>query len=224
MIDNNVYVNVYFRVESGYDCGNMNKEKKQAFFKECKNILAELGFTIKDEAHSGHCPEGIRGVENLYCHPQSLSGYIVKEQISIIEDTLKCAKTFKCYATDCYDEALNYTEDEFKQALNECRPKLEQNILEACVTKRKNLFKVFGFYSMGGLSSGLKYFRHSKLEGIETSYILDLFEKMVTQGKLARAKTKSGIGYQTINHSNSQSISKSQKAITNPLEGQFSLY
>lgn len=175
MIDNNIYVNVYFRIEAGYRGGTgMNKEQTLAFFEECKALLNKSGFIVTNATLSGDCPEAFRGSEYLYCHPQSLSGYIIKGNIPEIEKAIGNANTFKHYKTDMYDEALNYTEDEFRDALKLCRPKLEHDILCACITKRKNLFRVFDCFSMNGLSSELKVFRHSRLKGIEINYIFTL--------------------------------------------------
>lgn len=199
MLDNNLYVNTHFRVEAGYHGGDgMTKEQTTAFFAECKDILSRLGFSVKDENGSGACPEGFRGAENLYCHPQDLSGYIIKEKIPEIEAELASAKTFKHCHTDTYEEVLNYTEDEFRAALEDCRPKLEQNILTACVTKRKNLFKVFSFYSLHSLSSDLSVFKGSRLENIERNYIMSLLNQLADERQLQKCKTKSGIGYRTM--------------------------
>lgn len=199
MLDDHVYVLVYFRIEAGYHGGEgMSREQTEAFFIECEKILESLGFSVEPPKFSGDCPTGTRGAESLYCHPQELSGYIIREKVAEIESVLSSAKTFRHYHTDLYGEALNYTENEFRAALAECRPKLERDILAACVTKRKNLFKVFGFFSMGGLSSGLKFFCHSGLEGIEQTYILHMLDRLTGEGKLEKGTTKSGVGYRTI--------------------------
>ena len=199
MLDDYVYVLVYFRIEAGYHGGDgMSRKQREAFFAKCEKIMKSLGFSVEPPKFSGECPTGTRGAESLYCHPQELSGYISREKVAEIETTLSSAKTFRHYHTDLYGEALNYTENEFRAALAECRPKLERDILAACVTKRKNLFKVFGFFSMGGLSSGLKYFRHSGLEGIEQTYILHMLNRLAGEGRLEKSMTKSGFGYRTV--------------------------
>ena len=46
-MDTPIYIDTYFRVESGYDGGRMPEEKAGRFFDEVKRLFTETGFSIK---------------------------------------------------------------------------------------------------------------------------------------------------------------------------------
>jgi hypothetical protein len=94
-----------------------------------------------------------------------------------------------------YEEALNYTPEEFQVELKNRKPQIIEDILKLCTTKRENLFITGSL--CGSIHTGIKIFRHSKLEGIQMGYVADLFEELVTEGKLQKAKTKVGVGYRS---------------------------
>jgi predicted nucleic acid-binding Zn-ribbon protein len=199
--DNNTYVKTYFRIESGYVWGvGHDPERNRQFRQEVKQILSTLGFVF-DEAEEQRfhgCPECFRGFENLYCHPQSLSGYVSTESIPAIEEALRSAKSFHVYCIDTYEEIKNYTEEEFQQALEEKRDEITARLLQACTTKRSNLYVVGSFLLDFG--SGVKThdrFRNP-LKGIEAEYINSLFQFLVDSGKIATCQTRSGMGYRTV--------------------------
>ena len=78
-MDTPIYIDTYFRVESGYDGGRMPEEKAGRFFDEVKRLFTETGFSIKENKYKDGCPEVYLGKTCLYCHPQSLSGPVLKE-------------------------------------------------------------------------------------------------------------------------------------------------
>ena len=45
-MDTPIYIDTYFRVESGYDGGRMPEEKAGRFFDEVKRLFTETGFSI----------------------------------------------------------------------------------------------------------------------------------------------------------------------------------
>lgn len=47
-MDTPIYIDTYFRVESGYDGGRMPEEKAGRFFDEVKRLFTETGFSIKE--------------------------------------------------------------------------------------------------------------------------------------------------------------------------------
>lgn len=197
MKDKNVYINTYFRVNSGYIWGiGLSTEAIEEFNAEVIELLESIGFIIIEPKSSNSCYRGIRGAESLYCHPQSLSGYVKRESIRQIEDVLNRAKSFQLTFIDTYDEAMNFTKEEFQQELENKRLEIEQMILETFITKRKNLFK-----SKAGLDyikSGIKYFSSCKLEEMERAFIEQVFQSLVKQGKIQGAQTKMGECYRTV--------------------------
>ena len=99
--------NVYFRVEVenytdtfGYtkDQERVKKghENTKKYFTEIVEILQGEGWKLLDEEykkeHSGHCPQLKKGIQNLYCHPQSISGDIYAEEVTTLEAAFLTAK------------------------------------------------------------------------------------------------------------------------------------
>ena len=51
-MDTPIYIDTYFRVESGYDGGRMPEEKAgRFFFDEVKRLFTETGFSIKENKY-----------------------------------------------------------------------------------------------------------------------------------------------------------------------------
>ena len=111
-MDTPIYIDTYFRVESGYDGGRMPEEKAGRFFDEVKRLFTETGFSIKENKYKDGCPEVYLGKTCLYCHPQSLSGPVLKEHMELIEKILAQGTTFRYLRTDTYGEILDLTEEE----------------------------------------------------------------------------------------------------------------
>ena len=101
-MDTPIYIDTYFRVESGYDGGRMPEEKAGRFFDEVKRLFTETGFSIKENKYKDGCPEVYLGKTCLYCHPQSLSGPVLKEHMELIEKILAQGTTFRYLRTDTY--------------------------------------------------------------------------------------------------------------------------
>lgn len=196
MQDNNIYVNTYFRVNSGYVWGEGHPEElNTAFRKEIEEIFSTLGFEITNPTQSYYCQTGTRENESLYFHPQALSGFIKQESIPLIEEALKSAKSFKHYHTDTYEKALNYTREEFRSKLEGCRQDIEMAILTAFQTKRKNLFKHEN--TINNISSGVKCL-DDRIQNSERTFIAEVFEDLLQQGKLEKAQLyKGGTGYRS---------------------------
>ena len=108
-MDTPIYIDTYFRVESGYDGGRMPEEKAGRFFDEVKRLFTETGFSIKENKYKDGCPEVYLGKTCLYCHPQSLSGPVLKEHMELIEKILAQGTTFRYLRTDTYGEILDLT-------------------------------------------------------------------------------------------------------------------
>jgi hypothetical protein len=202
MKDNNIYVNTYFRIrcnKDNFDNG-MTEEDVKNYFTEVTQILTKLGYKFEDinKLMSGHCPTGYKDFGDLYCHPNMISGYVNKDCINDIEAALKEAKTFKYEYTDLYKEIRNYTNEEFLNELNNCKEKIENNILQIFKTKRRNLFVHES--AIYNIKSGLNYDDNWKLglKQLETNYIMDVFSRLIDNGKLQFSKIKSGNGYRSV--------------------------
>lgn len=112
--DEKDYSHVYFYIDSrhyrypfNYYDGYEKDTKK--WKDELYALLLDLGWTIEMGRSSGVCDSAHNGKENLYLHPQSLSGVIKKSSIREIHNALTTegTKTFKfryaCVFEDYFD-------------------------------------------------------------------------------------------------------------------------
>lgn len=184
MKDKNLYVKSYFWIEGGYVWGKgMDNDKYKEFEAEVKALLSSIGFNKWEKFSSHSSIEGFREAESLYCHPQDLVGYVIKDKIKEIEKVLKEGKTFTYNYVTTYEETYNYTEEELKQELDNKRTELEQTILESFKTKRRNLYK--SSRPLWDIRTGIKFFRDElSLKNIERNFILTLFDYLVKEGKV----------------------------------------
>ncbi|MCO7113944.1 hypothetical protein NIB75_19370 [Bacteroides uniformis] len=83
------------------------RKKAGRFFDEVKRLFTETGFSIKENKYKDGCPEVYLGKTCLYCHPQSLSGPVLKEHMELIEKILAQGTTFRYLRTDTYGEILD---------------------------------------------------------------------------------------------------------------------
>jgi len=190
MKDRNIYVKTYLRVESGYVWGKgMDDDKYKKFADEIKKLFTSLGFTIKEPEFISASLEVERGAENLYCHPQSLSGELKKGSIKEIEKVLKKAKTFEHYKTDTYEKMFNYTAEELREELNNSKGSIELQILELFKTKRKNLYKSSS--PLWDFKTDIKFFRDTlELKNIERAFIMSTFKDLITSGKIKESENR----------------------------------
>lgn len=185
-----IYIDTYFRIESGYDGGRMPEEKVKRFFDEVKRLFMEKGFSVKDSEYKDGCPEVYLGKTCLYCHPQSLSGPVRKELIERIEKILAQGITFQYLHTDTYDEILDLTEEEELAYYHEKHDITIEGILRNAfrTKKRRNLYK-YRQESLGVLVSKLcvKTFRKHSVYSCNSPvcrYVREVYDKMVANGEL----------------------------------------
>lgn len=192
-VDQKIYVNVYFRIEVGYKWGEgMGAIEHAAFETNIKKLLTNLGFNIWPEGSRSASQTCKRGVEHLYCHPMDLSGYVLKDKIQEIEDALKAHDKIGFRMTDTFrGDVFYYTEKEFTAALNEKKTELENDILEACKTKRRNLYKNVR-QVLECIKINIPSFDKEPYRGWRGTFIWNTFLELVEQGKIIRTDTAKG--------------------------------
>lgn len=186
---NKVYVKTYFRIDTpSYDFGNgWNDEGKNNFNKEVTEILSSLGFEIKEPKFSGSCYSAVRGLENLYCHPQNISGEIKEESISEIEKALAQTKYFKLRHIDTYDNVYDYTKDEALELLKkDHKQETIETILKVCTTTRKNKFVSVVFRS-----SPIKTMEEKQGNAAYNEFVKVLITELINKGLLLKMNSES---------------------------------
>jgi hypothetical protein len=190
-----MYKNVYFRIESHY---MRSDENRPAFYEEIQNLFMEAGWEIKERYSSGSCPDAIKGKNRLYIHPQSASGPVEEELITVVEGLLSKGTTFKHYHTDVYETLYDLTDEEYMARLEQKKEQIEADLLKALRTKRKNLLITGTWDVFSGLSGKHRIPRlsaYGKSWDIEFRFTQELFQKLLDNHKIVTANTKHGIGY-----------------------------
>ena len=198
MLDNNIYQKVYFRIESGYVWGQgMPESLKELFRQSIRTFLTKHGFEIDEPEDKMRCIEGKRGFESLYCHPQSLSGFIAKDKIDELEADLQNSgyTGFKYLRSDRYEDMKNYTPEELESELEAIDGEIEGNMLDMYRTKRKNLFR--STTQIYDYANELAKKLQTTLEADVKKYVGEKFLRLVRDGKLIEAETRIGKAYRT---------------------------
>lgn len=203
------YKKVYFRINtpmyynSKYGVGWGSPEEGQLFDVTIKNIFIKDGWRIKENEISDGCTTVINCKQELYLHPQSISGVVLIESIPHIEDLLSNNDIFELERTDIYEDVFDITDDEYINLLKSKKEYIKQDILEACKTKRSNLYITDSWGVISNVTNKYRIKRLSNYIGVVSSdnidiqYISELFESLVNKNKIITADTKHGIGYRT---------------------------
>jgi hypothetical protein len=184
--DQSIYVRTYFFLDAGYVWGQgMPDERFLTFSFDVIRILSALRFDVWKKSGSAACFEGHRGhAERLYCHPMDLVGWVKKDKIDEISEALKNGKTFTLRNVKTHEEALYYTEEELKEALELGKVPIAVRLLEHYTTKRRNLYKESTHYEM---KSGVHFVDRGELRAIENRFISDVFDELVASARILRA-------------------------------------
>ena len=204
------YKKVYFRIRTPmyynpkHGVGFITPGDADLFHKSITELFLNDGWKIKKERiNSGYCNTIIKDKQELYLHPQSVSGVVVEENIPYIEQLLSSSNIFKFEKTDIYEDVFDITDEEYINILKSKQNEIEQDILAVYKTKRKNLYitdtwtplnKVLDKYRIKRLSN---YSGVISSSNIDVRYITEVFENLVKQNKIVTANTKHGIGYRT---------------------------
>lgn len=204
------YKNVYFRIHTPmyynpkYGVGFTTPGDADLFHKSITELFLNDGWEIKKERINISCCNTMtKDKQELYLHPQSVSGVVLEENIPHIEQLLSNSSIFKFEKTDIYEDVFDITDEEYINTLKSKQNEIEQDILAVYKTKRKNLYitdtwtplnKVLDKYRIKRLSN---YSGVISSSNIDAQYITELFENLVKQNKIVTANTKHGIGYRT---------------------------
>lgn len=191
-----IYVKTYFRINTpayNYN-GWSGNEGKNNFNEEVTKILSSLGFTINQPKFSGSCYEATRGKENLYCHPQNISGELKEESILEIEAAFSNTKYFNVYNIDKYDNVYDLSKDETLNILKEKHKQSTiETILKVCKTTRKNKF-----VSVNVNSVPVKTIDEREGKAAYCQFVKETISELVEQGLLKKMNSEAEY-YRTLN-------------------------
>lgn len=200
--DDTPYKHVYFHLNSGYVWGEgMGQNETENFYSDILNLFDAEGWTITEPYRSGSGATVANGNSSLYIHPQSVSGYVTEELIPAVSAALEHGSTFQHYATDIYETAYNWTAQQYRDYLNSKRGDINEALLEAFKTPRRNLYK----FDCNALPVVISKFHVQRLDGqnghctgdITEQVIREMFTALVNTCKIDRGETKNGTAYRT---------------------------
>lgn len=203
-MSNEIYRNVFYRIESGYNCGNMSREACDALYNEIRELFTAAGWIFTPGQSSGEGPTVKIGKTELYCHPQSLSGPVKLSLIEgkIVETILAKGKLFSYQRTDIYEEVKDWDLDEYKAWLYTQRFNIIDALLTACKTQRKDqvvdgqdvCWKISKRYFVDRICDRIIICSGN----LAHMYTQDLFTELVKVGLIEKMVTCRGrIGYRT---------------------------
>lgn len=204
------YKKVYFRINtplyynSKYGVGWGTLEDGELFKKTITDLFINSGWEIKKERFNGGCNTITKDKQELYLHPQEVSGVVIVENIPAIEKLLSNGDLFKFEKTDIYEDVFDITDEEYIDILKSKQTEIEQAILKTYTTKRKNLFVTSTWTPLNNILDKYRIKRLSHYIGVYSSsnadvqWISELFESLVNEGKITTAQTKHGIGYRSV--------------------------
>lgn len=199
------YFNTYFRVNTiGYDFNKgFDPEDRERFKNEVIDIFTKNGWGTKKEKYNHGCTTMIKGSQSLYMHPQSFSGIVEENDIPLIKNFVKDAKTFEFYRTDVYEEIHDMDDDSYIKYLKENENEIRGNLLKLLRTTRKHLFVVDMYEVTKQSLKGIKLKRlcdeTTMVNSVESDFILSIIDQLVQVGYVVKSKTSRGMGYRTIN-------------------------
>lgn len=198
------YYHVYYRIEAGYNGGNMSHEKCDTYHAEIKELFEDAGWTYEPGRQSGVAPTVSIGKTSLYCHPQSLSGPVSSDMLNnqTVESIIRDAETFDFEKTEIYEELKDWDDEAYFSYLKSIESQITADILRTCTTKRRNLC-VNGDTVCWNVSIKFCVRRLRDYLGIRSGnpadiFVQKLFQQLVADGQIEELEMKKGgKGYRT---------------------------
>ena len=204
-----MFKRVYFRIntpsyyKAKYGVGFENNQDRDIFHDTIKDLFLNDGWEFKKEKINGGCATVIKDKQELYLHPQEVTGVVITDNIPYIENLLNNNKVFKFEKTDIYEDVFDITDEEYLNLLESKKQDIEQDIRELFKTKRSNLYitgtfaleRIVDKYRIKRLSHHVGVYSNSNIDWV---FIEDIFSQLVLNQQIITAKTKNGTGYRTM--------------------------
>ena len=148
---------------------------------------------------SGHCDTVRNGKDALYLHPTVFSGVMQEDHITALQRLLDEANTFRTLETRLYRECFDLTDEEYRQRLEAQTEQIDNAILEACRTKRRNLFRTGPVAARIGRQVAIRRLTVWERSGpyIAEGDVGVRIVELIADGRLITAQTRYGQGLRT---------------------------
>lgn len=193
------YVNAHFRIRTpSYDPYRLWKDEDiDAFDAECNALFDRLGWTMTEPRRSGSCATVRKDKSNLYLHPQDFSGEVLKSEVVAVAEALSNAETFSLITVDLYETVYDMTDEAYFAYLDSQEERIRAEILKAAVTTRRTKFH--RDYDVACHVAGIVRLRRIGEDdgryggaGKTANHILGIIDKLIGEGYLAAARSRSG--------------------------------
>ena len=194
------YCEIGISIRSAYTQGWPDDASRLAFRTETRKLFRDAGWQVEEEPlDSGHCDTVRNGKDALYLHPDLFSGVMQEDHIPALQQFLSSAATFHVLGTDLRMECFDLTDEEYRQKLQAQTEEIDNAILVACKTKRKNLFHTGSIAALIGRQFAIRRITDWEQSGsyIAEGYIGERIEQLIADGRLITAQTRYGQGLRT---------------------------
>lgn len=194
------YREIGISIRSAYSQGWPDDAARLAFRAETRKLFRNAGWQVEEmPLDSGHCDTVRNGKDALYLHPTVFSGVMQEDHITALQRLLDEANTFRTLETRLYRECFDLTDEEYRQRLEAQTEQIDNAILEACRTKRRNLFRTGPVAARIGRQFAIR--RSTDWERsdpyIAEGYVGERIEQLIADGRLVTAQTRYGQGLRT---------------------------
>ena len=194
------YREIGISIRSAYSQGWPDDAARLAFRAETRKLFRNAGWQVEEmPLDSGHCDTVRNGKDALYLHPTVLSGVMQEDHIPELQQLLSSAATFRVLGIDLHMECFELTDEESRQRLEEQTERIDNTILEACRTKRRNLFRTGPVAARIGQQFAIRRLTDWERSGpyIAEGYVGERIEQLIADGRLITAQTRYGQGLRT---------------------------
>lgn len=194
------YREIGISIHSAYSQGWPDDISQRAFRTETRKLFRDAGWQVEEkQLDSGHCDTVRNGKDALYLHPDLFSGVMQEDHIPELQRLLSGANTFRVLGTDLYRECFDLTDEEYRQRLEEQTERIDNAILEACKTKRKNLFHTGSIALNIGQQFAVRRLTDWEQSGsyIAEGCVGERIEQLIADGRLITTQTRYGQGLRT---------------------------
>ena len=194
------YREIGISIRSAYSQGWPDDISQRAFRTETRKLFRDAGWQVEETPlESGHCDTVRNGKDALYLHPDLFSGVMQEDHIPELQRLLSGANTFRVLGTDLRRECFGLTDEEYRQRLEEQAGQIDNAILEACQTKRKNLFHTGSIAERIGRQFVIRRLPDWERSGpyIAEGYVGERIEQLIADGRLITAQTRYSQGLRT---------------------------
>ena len=194
------YREIGISIRSAYTQGWPDDASRLPFRTETRKLFRDAGWQVEEKPlDSGHCDTVRNGKDALYLHPVLFSGVMQEDHIPEVQQLLSNAATFRVLGTDLRRECFDLTDEEYRQRLEEQTEQIDNAILEACRTKRRNLFRTGPVAARIGQQFAIRRLTDWERSGpyIAEGYVGERIEQLIADGRLITAQTRYGQGLRT---------------------------